>query len=414
MKRVACVVDTISKNAGGLNASVRGLMAAIKRRGHTICIFSVSDPHTEEARTEWLDAHPEWESKDIRVVRSRGLRQFGYAPDLGAALDEFDADLVHCHGLWTYTSVATESWRRRTGKPVVIHPHGMLDKWALRNSFWKKWAALALYERRNLTSASCIRALCQAEMESVRDFRLYNPVCVVPNGIDLPQLNPGEPNARRSGKKILLYLGRLHPKKGLSHLITAWSQLLHRGGEIMDWTLAIAGWDQDGHEEDLKRQATSLGVSWSDVRTHPAENGSLDDFLTQSSPLMFLGPQFGVQKEQLYGACEAFVLPSFSEGLPMVVLEAWAYAKPVVMTPMCNIPEGFAANAALKIDPTAAGIEEGLGGLMLLSDEERKAMGQRGRRLAEDQFSWDQVGARMIEVNEWLVRGGEKPSCVFL
>lgn len=413
MTRLACVVDTISKSAGGVTTSVRGLMAAIRQRGTAIRVFSVSDGQDDEARKEWLDEFPEWEDEDIKIVNSSGPRKFGYAPDIHTALDGFDADLIHSHGLWTYTSVATESWRRKTGKPVIIHPHGMLDKWALKNAFWKKWIALALYERRNLRLASCIRALCQPELESIRAFGLRNPVCVIPNGIDLPPLDAGEPGVPGSRRKILLYLGRIHPKKGLANLIIAWARLLQGKAGTAEWTLVIAGWDQDGHEDTLKRQADGLGMAWEDIRDVPFESRCLESFLITPSPLLFAGPQFGEQKNEIYRACDAFVLPSVSEGLPMVVLEAWAHGKPVVMTRMCNIPEGFAANAALKIEPTVASIEEGLAGLLLLSDEERGVMGGRGRCLAENQFSWDQMAARMIEVDNWLVRGGEKPACVF-
>lgn len=406
-KRLACVVDTMSKNAGGVTVSVRGMMKAISARGQAIRVFSVSDSHDEETRQEW-------DGEEVSLSSPQGPRKFGYAPRLSSALDAFDADLTHSHGLWTYSSVAAENWRRRTGRPVVVHPHGMLDQWALQNAFWKKWIALALYERRNLKHASCIRALCQPELESIRLFGLLNPVCVIPNGIDLPTLEAGVADVPGRRKKILLYLGRIHPKKGLANLITAWAALQHSRAEVADWTLVIAGWDQDGHEDALKRQADGLGVAWKDIRDEPSESDSLDSFLGGTSPLLFAGPQFGLQKEQIYRACDAFVLPSLSEGLPMVVLEAWAYGKPVVMTRMCNIPEGFAAGAALKIEPAAAGIEEGLGGLLQLPDEERKAMGGRGRRLAEDQFSWDQIAARMIMVNDWLTRGGDKPDCVFL
>ena len=67
--------------------------------------------------------------------------------------------------------------------------------------------------------------------------------------------------------------------------------------------------------------------------------------------VVFLGPQFGAEKSECYRACDAFILPSLSEGLPMTVLEAWSYAKPVLMTAECNLPEGFAAGAAVRIGP---------------------------------------------------------------
>jgi glycosyltransferase involved in cell wall biosynthesis len=405
--KAAFIMHSVSRNAGGLFEACRRLAHTLQAGGDKVVVFGVDDERSQEDAAAWAPVR-------LSISMPRLLRSLGYAPGLAPSLADFAPDILHTHGLWNYPSFVAAQWRGRSRKPEVIHAHGMLDPWALQNSRWKKRLVLRLFERSHLKNANCIRALCLSELESIRAFRLHNPVCVIPNGIDLPLLSLNEPRVPRPQKKILLYLGRIHPKKGLVNLMTAWANLLLRKGDAAGWTLAVAGWDQDGHEDILKRQATGLGVAWKDIRDVPAEPGSLERFLTNPSPLMFLGPQFGVQKEQIYRACDAFVLPSFSEGLPMVVLEAWAYSKPVLMTPMCNIPEGFAADAAIKIEPTVGSIEEGLERLTRLSDQEREATGQRGRRLVEDRFSWEEVGARMIEVNEWLVHGGEKPSCVFL
>jgi poly(glycerol-phosphate) alpha-glucosyltransferase len=148
------------------------------------------------------------------------------------------------------------------------------------------------------------------------------------------------------------------------------------------------------------------------------------------APVVFLGPAFGEAKDQLLRRASAFILPSFSEGLPMSVLEAWAYRLPVLMTEHCNLPEGFAAEAAMRIGTDGGdqrsevgGQMSGLGGqtmsmtegmraLMEMSDAERLLMGQRGRSLVEREFTWPQVAAQMKEVYEWVLGGGAKPRCV--
>lgn len=405
MKRIACVIDTISRNAGGLNASVQGLMSTMQRQGDEVRIFSVRDNYSDEDRDRWSEF-------EVYVAQAKGPRKYGYAPTLDHALEEYPADILHSHGLWTYTSVVSMNWQRKTGKPVIIHPHGMLDAWALKNSKWRKRLAMLFYERRNLEQAACIRALCQSELESIRALRLRNPVCVVPNGINLPELPSFKDDRQSPRRKLLLYLGRLHPKKGIDLLVQAWAGL-KQTQDLSDWTLAIAGWDQGGHEDELKNLATASRLAWSDLRDQPDPVAFLQQAPNDLPPLVFTGPCFGEAKSRLYQESDAFVLPSFSEGLPMVVLEAWSHAKPVVMTPMCNIPEGFAASAAIRVEPTIPSVTAGLQGLAGMSEDARRAMGACGRRLVETQFAWNGVAKRMQEVNFWLVRKGPRPDFVF-
>jgi poly(glycerol-phosphate) alpha-glucosyltransferase len=269
----------------------------------------------------------------------------------------------------------------------------MLEKWALNNSKWKKRIAAILYEDRHLREAACLRALCDAEAQSIRDYGLGNPVCVIPNGIDLPD----SPVARRapwSGgavrENVLLYLGRLHPKKNLGALIDAWATI-RRDAKSRDWSLVIAGWDEGGYKAMLRRQAKDLGIE---------------------SNVHFSGPLVGEEKAAAYQNADAFVLPSLSEGLPMVVLEAWAFAKPVLMTPECNLPEGFAANAARQIGTTSETIVPGLRSILEMSDAERIGMGGRGRELVAQRFAWPAIGEEMRRVCQWVMNGGPAPASV--
>ncbi len=109
---------------------------------------------------------------------------------------------------------------------------------------------------------------------------------------------------------------------------------------------------------------------------------------------------------------DAFILPSFSEGLPMSVLEAWAYELPVVMTPFCNLPEGFDAGAAILIQPDRSSIREGLLSLFEYSDVDLKTMGQKGRSLVASKFTWPTIAADMKSVYAWCLGGGDKPACM--
>src|SRR5207248_9590238 len=103
---------------------------------------------------------------------------------------------------------------------------------------------------------------------------------------------------------------------------------------------------------------------------------------------------------------------SFSEGLPIAVLEAWSYRLPVLQTSQCNLPEGFAAKAAIEMAPEAASIAAALKKLFDMPELERRAMGEKGRRLVEEQFTWPVVAASMRSVYEWVLCRGPMPACV--
>jgi poly(glycerol-phosphate) alpha-glucosyltransferase len=195
---------------------------------------------------------------------------------------------------------------------------------------------------------------------------------------------------------------------------------------MAEWVLAIAGWDQGGHEDEMKNLAGELGLAWTDVRDQKSDNGGESrkqktesknefhhsTFRNLAFSLLFLGPQFNEAKAACYHFCDAFILPSFSEGLPMAVLEAWANSKPVVMTPQCNLPQGFSAGAALVINPNTESIAEGLNEFLRMTETERVAMGSRGRALAADQFSWPRIAAQMQEAYEWMLGDGPRPACM--
>jgi poly(glycerol-phosphate) alpha-glucosyltransferase len=171
--------------------------------------------------------------------------------------------------------------------------------------------------------------------------------------------------------------------------------------------LAIAGWDQDGHEAELKRLCAGLQIPFADVRDQPPSS-------TPHPPasVIFLGPQFNEAKAACYAHCDGFILPSFSEGVPMVVLEAWAYSKPVLMTPECNLPNGFARGAAIRIEPGVDSIVQGLREFFQASADQRRTLGENGLRLTREQFAWPVLGREMADLYRWLLGGGTKPGCV--
>jgi len=436
------VTASVSRLAGGTFTSVRRLHQALQESsGININVFGLQDEFTGMDLALWRPL-------TVETFPASVTRQFGYSPRLLRALLEVKADIVHTHGIWMYPSVAVSNWHRKTRKPYLVSLHGMLDPWAIRNSAWKKKLALFLYEKEHLENAACLRALCESEANAIRAFGLNNPIAIIPNGIDLPVLTSAnilKPQIGKapwsdlcppaSGKNVLLFLSRVHPKKGLINLIEAWAMVnrksLIANRQSKEWVLALAGWDQGGHENELKSLATELAIPWADIRATQSTSSPhrdkregqgeasnvVSDFrslFAGAASLLFLGPQFNEGKQACYANCDAFILPSVSEGLPMVVLEAWAYGKPVVMTPECNLPEGFAENAAIRIESNVESIAHGLDQLFRSPSSDLSSMGTNGRQLVGERFAWPKIAREMKSVYDWILGSGCKPECLTL
>jgi len=389
---VSMLAPYISRRAGGLMDSVKNLSRFLENEHDIkVDVISVEDEFSTEDRVRWGDL-------SLHLVAPKYAR-FRYAPELSHRLASLMPDLVHTHGIWTYLSVATVGWSKSndgiTSRPYLVSTHGMLDPWALHNSRWKKIMAAFVFERRHLENAACIHAVNNAEAAAIRTFGLRNPICVIPNGIEVRANNAADrvpPWAADmvGSRKVLLYLGRLHPKKGLSILLRGWKEASKRE---KGWVLVIAGWDQGGHRGELEQLVRELKITDS---------------------VQFAGPLFGEERETAYQNANAFILPSLSEGQPLVVLEAWSHARAVLMTPECNLPEGFQKRAAIRMNTTVEGAAEGLRRLFALDGPALQEMGRRGHDLVIANFSWPQIASQMFAVYNWLLGRSAVPDCVLL
>lgn len=380
----------VSRRAGGLMGCVLNLSRSLeKEHDARIEVLGVDDEFAAEDRGLWG-------SLRVHLAPSK-FPGFRYAPELFRDLLRIKPDLVHSHGLWTYLSVATQRWsmQRASKGRYIVSPHGMLDPWALQNSAWKKRLAFLLFERRHLEGAACLHAGNQAEATAIRNFGLNNPICVIPNGVEINDatgqlMEPPWEDEFVDGRSVLLYLGRLHQKKGLPTFLRAWQNSISKDS---NWVLLLAGWDQASHRGELEKLVDQLGLSKS---------------------VQFLGPLFGSRREAAYHHADAFVLPSLSEGQPLAVLEAWSHALPVLMTGECNLVEGFDAGAAIRMDPTIESESQALEALFSLSDIALREMGGRGRNLVTRDFSWSQSASEMFAVYQWLLGNGPMPLSVMM
>ncbi|MEM9701367.1 MAG: glycosyltransferase, partial [Planctomycetota bacterium] len=222
------VTRSVSRAGGGLASVILDLTRALAAIGRFPHVLSVRDEHfaADASAAGEIDGRP----LAGEAFAPHGPRfthgAWGYAPGLNRRLAELLPDVTHSHGLWYHTSAATAEWGRRSGRPWVVSPHGMLDPWAVRRSRWKKRLAWALAERAHLTGAGCLHALAESEADAARAFGVKTPICVIPNGVSLDAPRPDQPppwgeKANQDDRRTLLFLGRLHPKKGLDLLIDA-------------------------------------------------------------------------------------------------------------------------------------------------------------------------------------------------
>jgi glycosyltransferase involved in cell wall biosynthesis len=386
---IGLLTASVSRQGGGLFDVVKGLARCVASStcDHKVVTFGVEDHETGNDLGTW-------DGMTVKTFAVRGTRLIGYAPGLFPAVLAANLDILHVHGLWKYPSMVSLRWATRTGRPIIISPHGMLERWAMLQARWKKRAAGWLYENRHLRRAACLHAVCADEAETMREAGFRNPICVIPNAVDVPGDEPSDlPSWHRAvpeGARVALYLGRLHPKKNIDGLLRGWGWVHAGGTAASDWWLVIAGWDQDGHEQELRELVRTLAIP----------------------RVVFAGPQFGDQKAATFRRADAFVLTSHSEGLPLTVLEALAHRLPAVITRECNVPEAFRVGAAMAVARDSEGIAEGLSRLMRCDESDRRLMGQAGRKLVEDNFTWKVMGQRILAVYRWILGQGDRPDSV--
>lgn len=380
-----------SRNGGGVFHVIHRLGKSLEEiPGTEVHFLLYEDEYTKVDRHNFGDM-------PVHYYTTKGPANFRYSKDMYSIMEAIAPDVVHVMGLWLYLSLINDRFHKRFQTPYVISPHGMLDKWQLKQSFIKdttKKMALLLYEGSHLKGAGCIHALNELEEKAVRAFGLKNPVATIPNGTQLPDSSMKLASAAISpwpddSRKTLLFLGRIHVKKGLDNLLEAWAKTKP---DEHDWQLVIAG--------DTPDQAY-----WNKLQ-------KTKDRLDIGTTCHFIGGQFGSDKVACFSKADAFILPSFSEGLPMAILEAWSYQLPVLMTAECNLPEGFAAGAAIQIGTDAEGIRKGIANMMEIPTREREIVGENGWQLVKKDYTWQSVANAMTELYNWLCQTGTRPSSI--
>jgi glycosyltransferase involved in cell wall biosynthesis len=306
------------------------------------------------------------------------------------------AHVVHQHGLWTAQSRLTKTFRRRR-IPTIVASHGSLEPYARAQSAWKKRVAMAAFERDNLRNASCLHATAETEVRTLRDFGLRAPIVVLPNGVSQswPQTTGRADRCRQRlglvhGERLMLFLSRVHPIKGLPLLIEALSANRARLG---DWRLVIAGPDERAHRAELEALVALRGLA---------------------GGVVFAGALFGEDKRDAFAAVELFVLPTYSENFGIVVAEALGSGVPVVTTHGAPWRDLEDHRCGWWVPTDSRTIGDALVDAAGRSRAELQAMGERGRQLVMSRYTWPAVAERALAVYRWLAKETPRPDFVIV
>lgn len=348
--RIGLLTASASRLGGGVFEAVVAQVAMVRARGGEAPVFALRDAHSDDDAARFAGA-------PLRHLGVVGPAMVGLAPRLGKALLDAQLDCLHLHGIWMYPSRAASVWAARTGRPYLVSPHGMLDPWITGRGRAKKALARLCYERASWRAARAFHALTAREARDIARETGRDDTFVIPNAG--PPARRGSDDARAPR---FVYIGRIHPKKNLGVLIAAWRSLAAPVAAARA-TLTIAGWGEPAHVADLRAS------------------------LARTAHAAFVGECYGEAKAKLLREARFVVLPSLSEGLPMAMLEAWAAGTPTIMSAACNLPEGFAAGAAIECGTDAASIAGALTRALAIGDAEWRAMADAAHTLANGRFA---------------------------
>ncbi len=379
---------------GGPIRSVHGLCAGLARRGHEVHVFTtpVNGPDDSDVllgEPVLLDGVSVW------YFPSEHLRRLYWSPPMAAALQTHlpRFDIAHLHSLFNWPPGAAARSCRRAGIPYLVAPRGMLVKELVsRKRTLLKMLWLAWREKKTLEQAAGIHATTTLEIVDAEKFGYtFPPFHVVPNGIE-----PGIAEERQdvpssfvqricAGPPYILFMGRVHWKKGLERLLRALALL--EGAQLV-----IAGNDEEGYRPQLEALAAALGIE---------------------GRIIYTGAVDGIDKKTLLERSRVLVLPSYSENFGNVVLEAMAAGRPVVVTPevgLADMVRETGAGLVAEGEPVPLSVA-----LKAFLDDPDGAnrRGELGRKTVQERFTWDAVAHRMEQVYEevlvpWRQKRGDR------
>ena len=356
--KVIHVVKTLSEVYGGPARSVQGLVSALESKGVEAWVVSL-----EDGGAPWI--------KGISNYRCFGLKGVkGVRRKMEELIDEVKPDIIQTHDLWMPKLHACCVAARRKGVPYIITPRGSLEKWSLRQKWWKKYPALWTYQGYDMRHALAIHTTAESEASQAKKFCGKIPVYINTNGLSFPDSIPAI-NKDESRKRKALFISRIHKKKGLLTLVEAWDKVRPKG-----WFFEVVGTDADGYQKIVQDEVVRRGLT---------------------SDFVFSGPVNDKDKWQKYASADMFVLPTHSENFGIVIAEALYAGLPVITTKGAPWEDIAKSQAGWWIDDDVDALTTALIEATSKSDDEMYEMGKRGHKLVVEKYSWEGIVKDLIK-----------------
>lgn len=368
--KITHITSSIDESAGGPSRSVTQTCEHVSKLGVDITLITKRSKNVLKVNTS-----PNF------VLSFRSFLRLAFS---GFEMSGNNACIIHLQHIWS-PYIHIMAWiARRKNIPYLISIRGMLEPWIMTRNPRKKQLGLFLYQRKDLQKARVLHATGEMEMNNIRKLGFTNPIAVIPNGINL-SLVP-EPK-EQFGKKRMVFLSRLHPKKGIELLLDAWKMI-----DTAGWELLIAGDGEESYKQELQKKLTENNLS----------------------NVEFTGPRYYNEKWDLIRSADVFVLPSFSENFGIVVAEALAVGVPVITTHDTPWQELDTHRCGWWIELNITNLANALNDAMSLSPEQLKEMGLRGRALIQEKYDIRMVAKNMHELYQWIIDKNMRPDFVYL
>lgn len=383
--KVLTFITSISLKGGGPSRSVPMLVKGLAEVGVDITLITY---WSDDMNTHALDGT----SAKLKVLR----------PDFSRSqMDEYiiseKFDVIQLQSMWDLRYHIVAKIARKHRIPYIITPRGMLEPWSLSQKKWKKKLAMALYQMKDIKQSACVFTTAEMEALHVRDLGVDVPMAVIPNGIE----TDGYPCriSKDKVKKQILFLSRIHIKKGIELLIDAFDRIITKNANMDDWTVAIVGNGEEEYIRELKRKVEGLNLR---------------------DKVKILAPVFGDAKVNLYQESSIFCLPSYSENFGMVIAEAMSCGVPCITTNgtpwqlLNGEVSTMGANLDILgknrktgwcIDLSVDNLEKALLEAMTMKTEALYEMGQKGNLLVQENFNYKSVARKVMQLYSWLLDG---------